>query len=49
VQRLEQVRLADAVRPDGEDEAGAQRELQPLVRPELAERYLVDNQLDRCC
>jgi len=44
VERLEQVRLADAVRADGEDETGAQVELQPLVRPEVAERDVLDDQ-----
>src|SRR5581483_12142266 len=34
VQRLEEVRLADAVRADRENEAGREGELEPLVRPE---------------
>jgi hypothetical protein len=44
VQRFEQVRLADAVRPDREDEARAQVELEPLVRPEASELERLDNQ-----
>jgi len=44
VERLEQVRLADAVRPDREDEPGPQLQLQPLVRPEVAERDVLDDQ-----
>jgi len=44
VERLEQVRLADAVRPDREDEARLQPELEPLVRPEVAERDVLDDQ-----
>jgi hypothetical protein len=47
VQRLEQVRLPDAVRADREHEPGTQVELQPLVRPELAQRYVLDDQLTR--
>jgi hypothetical protein len=44
VQRLEQVRLADSVRPDGEHEPGLQLELEPLVRPEVPERGALDDQ-----
>jgi hypothetical protein len=44
VQRLQQVRLADAVRPDRENEARAQPELEPLVRPKVAERDVLDDQ-----
>jgi hypothetical protein len=44
VQRLEQVRLARAVRPRHEDEATLQLELEPLVRPVVAERELGDDQ-----
>jgi len=38
VQRLEQVRLAGAVRTDDENQAAAELELQRLVRPEVSER-----------
>jgi hypothetical protein len=34
---LEEVRLADPIRPDEEHEAGAQRQLEALVRAEVAE------------
>ena len=44
VQRLEQVRLAGAVRPGDEDEPRLERELEPGVRPEVAERDLGDDQ-----
>jgi hypothetical protein len=44
VQRLEQVRLADAVRADREDEPRPQVELEPLVRPEARELERLDNQ-----
>jgi hypothetical protein len=44
VQRLEQVRLADPVRPDREDETRTQVEIEPLVRPEVAERDVLDDQ-----
>jgi hypothetical protein len=42
VQRLEQVRLADAVRPDREDDPARERQVERCVRPVLAERQLVD-------
>jgi hypothetical protein len=44
VQRFEQVRLADAVRSDREDETRPQVELEPLVRPEASELERLDNQ-----
>src|SRR5438105_1949968 len=47
VQRLEQVRLACAVRPRREDEPRPERELEPLVRPEAAERDRLDDQPGR--
>ena len=47
VQRLEQVRLACAVRPGREHEPRPERELEPLVRPEAAERDRLDDQPGR--
>jgi hypothetical protein len=44
VQRLEQVRFADTVRPDDEDDARLERELQRCVRAVVAERDPVDDQ-----
>ena len=44
VERLEQVRLAGAVRAGDEDEPRLERELQPGIRPEVAERDLGDDQ-----
>jgi hypothetical protein len=44
VQRFEEVRLAGAVRAGDEDEAGLQRELEPFVRAEVAERDVPDDQ-----
>jgi len=46
VKRFEQVRLADAVRPDREDEARPEREIEPGVGPEAAERDVLDDQAD---
>ena len=45
VERLEQVRLPDPVRPNREDEPRPQREVEPLVRPEVAERDVLGDQL----
>jgi hypothetical protein len=42
VQRLEQVRLADAVRPDGKDDAVGERQVEGRVRAVLAERQVLD-------
>jgi hypothetical protein len=47
VQRLEQVRLPDTVWPDSKYESGLQVEIEPLVRPEVAELDLVDDQPGR--
>jgi hypothetical protein len=44
VERLEQVRLPDAVAPDDEDEARLERELQPLVGAVVDEREAGDDQ-----
>jgi hypothetical protein len=44
VQGLEQVRLADAVPPDDEYDAGCEVEVELRVRPVLAERYAADDQ-----
>jgi hypothetical protein len=44
VQRLEQVRLADAVPPDDEDDPLGEVEVERRVRPVLAERYVLDDQ-----
>ena len=44
VQRLEQVRLAGAVRAHGENEPGLERQLQTRVRPEVREEYRGDDQ-----
>ena len=44
VQRLEQVRLAGAVRADDEHEAGLELELEPRVRAEVPKRDSVDDQ-----
>jgi hypothetical protein len=45
VQRLEQVRLARAVRAHDEHEAGTELQLEPRVRADVAERDLRDDQL----
>jgi hypothetical protein len=42
MQRLEQVRLADAVWPDGENDPVRERQVERRVRPVLAERQMVD-------
>jgi hypothetical protein len=47
VQRLEQVRLAGSVRAGDEDEARLQRELEPLVAAEVAQRDAPDDQAPR--
>jgi hypothetical protein len=44
VQRLEQVRLPDAVRPDDEHEPWLEIEVERQVRPVPAERYVLDDQ-----
>jgi LmbE family N-acetylglucosaminyl deacetylase len=44
VQRLEQVRLADAVRADDEDDPGLERELERRVRAVVRKRDRVRNQ-----
>lgn len=44
MEALEEVRLSGAVRPDGEDEAGLELELEPGVRAIVAERELLDDQ-----
>jgi hypothetical protein len=44
MERLEQVRLADTVRARHEHEAGIERELEALVRAEVGECDLVDDQ-----
>jgi hypothetical protein len=44
VERLEQVRLAGAVLADDEDDARPEVELEPLVRPVVAERDALDDQ-----
>jgi hypothetical protein len=45
VKALEEVCLAGTVRPDGEDEAGLELELEPGVRAVVAERELLDDQV----
>ena len=47
VQRLEQVRLAGAVRPDDEHEPRLEVEVEPGVRAEVAERDVRDDQPGR--
>jgi hypothetical protein len=47
VQRLEQVRFADAVRADREDDPVRERQVERRVRPVLAERELVDQPASR--
>jgi hypothetical protein len=42
MQRLEQVRLAGAVRPDRENDPVRERQVERRVRPVLTERQLVD-------
>jgi hypothetical protein len=44
VRRLEQVRLADAVRAHHDHESRLEVELEPLVRPEARERQVLDDQ-----
>jgi hypothetical protein len=44
VQRLEQVRLADAVRPDDENEAGRERQVERGVRPVTTKRDVANDQ-----
>ena len=44
VQRLEQVRLPDAVRPDGEHDARLEVEIERRVRPVLAKSDVLDDQ-----
>jgi hypothetical protein len=44
VERLEQVRLAGAVRPGDEDEAGLQDELEAFVAAEVSKRDVTDDQ-----
>jgi hypothetical protein len=44
METLEEVRLSRAVRPDGEDEAGLELELEPGVRAIVTERELLDDQ-----
>jgi hypothetical protein len=44
VQRLEQVRLAGAVRPRDEQQPGLERELEACVRPKVAQRNVGDDQ-----
>jgi hypothetical protein len=44
VERLEQVRLADAVAADDEDDPGREVEVERRVRPIPAERYAIDDQ-----
>jgi hypothetical protein len=42
VQRLEEVRLAGAVRPDDENEPRREVEVECDVRPKVAERDVID-------
>jgi hypothetical protein len=44
VERLEQVRLADAVAADDENDPGREVEVERRVRPIPAERYAIDDQ-----
>jgi hypothetical protein len=44
VERLEEVRLADAVAADDEDDPGREVEVERRVRPIPAERYAIDDQ-----
>jgi len=44
VQRLEQVRLADAVRPDRKNEPRLQLQLEPFIRAKVAQRDAGDDQ-----
>ena len=44
VKRLEQVRLADAVAADDEDDPGREVKVERRVRPIPAERYAIDDQ-----
>jgi hypothetical protein len=45
VQRLEQVRLAGAVRPDDENKSGLEAEVKPGVRADVAQRDFSDDQI----
>jgi hypothetical protein len=44
VERLEQVRLADTVAPDDQDDPGRKGEVERGIRPVLAERYAIADQ-----
>jgi hypothetical protein len=44
VERLEQIRLADAVATDDEYDPGREVEVERRVRPIPAERYAIDDQ-----
>jgi hypothetical protein len=44
MERLEQVRLADTVAPDDQDDPGREVEVERGIRPELAERYAIADQ-----
>jgi hypothetical protein len=44
MERFEQVRLADPVSADDEDDPGREVEVERRVRPVLAERYAIDDQ-----
>jgi len=45
--RLEEVGLPNTVRPDCENEPGAHRQIEPLVRPEASKMDALDDQPDR--
>jgi hypothetical protein len=47
VERLEQVRLAGAVRTGEEDDTGPELQLEPRIGAEVAERDPVDDQVSR--
>jgi hypothetical protein len=44
VERLEQIRLTGAVRPDGEYKPGQEIEFESLVRAEVGEPDVLDDQ-----
>jgi hypothetical protein len=47
MQRLQQVRLSRAVRPDDEYETAFELEIEPRVRPDVAQRDRVDDQISQ--
>jgi hypothetical protein len=46
MERLEQVRLAGAVRPDGEHQTRLEFKLESRIRPDVAKRDRADDQVN---